>query len=411
MDKHWFDCKRFGFFIHWGVYAGAFGNEWVKSDLKMTDEQYRKYLDFFEPDLFDPHKWAEAARNAGMEYVVFTAKHHDGFCLFDTLCTDYNSVRLCGRDFLREVVDAFRGAGFRIGIYYSLPDWHHPDYVIDARHPLRDKPEPRNSGGYTGFLHRQVRELLTNYGPIDILWFDGSYPDTRHIWDAPRLAALIRSLQPEILIARLPGFDDFATPEQTIPGDSLRAHRWEGCQVINGQWGYTTVNQHWRSAGMLVKLLVEHVSRGGNLLLNAGPTGRGALDDRTLGLLAEIGGWMRLHRRSIVNCTAAPPEFPAPENCRYTWNPDTGRLYLHCFSWHLKQVSLGNLAGRIAYARFLHDHSEIPLKQHDGKNRHAVDASPGSAVLSLPIEPPEVLLPVIELILKPGAAASVAGGE
>ena len=178
---HWFEKSKFGMFIHWGVYAGAFGNEWVKSDLKMTDEQYQKYVDQFEADRFDPEKWAEAAERAGMRYVVFTAKHHDGFCMFDTAFTDYSSMHYYGRDYLREVIDAFRVRNFHIGIYYSLPDWHHPNYVIDARHPLRDFPAERDYAPYTEYLHNQVTELLSNYGKIDIIWFDGSYPDTKHI--------------------------------------------------------------------------------------------------------------------------------------------------------------------------------------------------------------------------------------
>lgn len=398
---HWFEKSKFGMFIHWGVYAGAFGNEWVKSDLKMTDEQYQKYVDQFEADRFDPEKWAEAAERAGMRYVVFTAKHHDGFCMFDTAFTDYSSMHYYGRDYLREVIDAFRARNFHIGIYYSLPDWHHPNYVIDARHPLRDFPAERDYAPYTEYLHNQVTELLSNYGKIDIIWFDGSYPDTKHIWNASELAAKIKSLQPEILISRLPGFDDFSTPEQSLPENSNVKCRWEGCQVINGQWGYTTQNVHWRSSEELVKMLVDHVSKGGNMLLNVGPTGRGTFDPHSSQILKEIGEWWNLHSRAILGCETAPEKFAVPEDCRATWNPVTHRLYIHLFSWQNRHLRLPGLAGCIRYARFLHDHSEIPFQRKEIKNCHIAGSTEFVAVLTLPVEKPQVAVPVVELILDP----------
>lgn len=405
MKKIWFDFERFGMFIHWGVYAGAYGNEWIKSDNKLTDVQYQRYVDNFEPDLFAPDEWAEIAQNAGMKYVVFTAKHHDGFCMYDSACTDYNSMKYYGRDFLREILEAFRKRNFKVGVYYSLPDWHHPNYMIDARHPLRDFPEERDTLVYTRYLHEQVRELMSNYGKIDMLWFDGSYPETKFIWHSEELREKILELQPEIIIARLPGCSDFTTPEQCIPTEGVRDEksvllRWEGCQVINGQWGYSTLNNHWWTPRQLVEMLVKHVSRGGNMLLNVPPTGRGAVDGRTAGILKEVGTWMRLHERAIDHCTKAPDEFPEPENCRYTYNPETRRLYLFCFAWSQKEILLKNLDGKVQYVRFLHDHSEIPNLFHDEKNVNTLRIPAGVLKLNLPTEPPDVLLPVVELILK-----------
>lgn len=403
MKNHdWFEEARFGFFIHWGVYAGADGNEWIKSDKCLTNEEYQKYIDYFDADRFQPEKWAEIAEACGMRYMIFTAKHHDGFCMFNTEYTDYNSVHFYGRDYLREVIDAFRERNFRIGIYYSLPDWHHPNYCIDARHPLRATRTERDTKPYTEYLHAQVRELMSHYGTIDILWFDGSYSDTKHIWDSDRLAVMIRTLQPSIKISRLPGNSDFATPEQTIPPKGIRSTddtpaRWEGCQVINGQWGYSTVGVHWREPEQLVRMLVKHVSRGGNMLLNAGPTGRGEIDPRSAKVMRQIGEWMEQHGKSIRNCTQAP--FQEPEGCRYTWNSEQERLYLHLFSWDSRQLFLHGLSGRVAYARFLHDHSEVPRQTPDPKNINAVNAPAEVIQLTLPVEKPDVLLPVIELIL------------
>jgi len=401
-ENNWFDTARFGMFIHWGVYALTARGEWTESIEKMTIE---KYVKFFNPDLFDPKGWAAVAKAAGMKYLIITSKHHDGFCLWDTKYTDYNSVNAprCRRDLLREIVDAFRKAGLNIGIYYSLADWHHPDYEIDDRHPLRDKPAPRNWQGYIEFLQNQVQELLTNYGKVDIIWFDGGYPD--HNWEAEKLDAMIRSLQPDILINRLPGFSDFHSPEQTIPSQGIRDEAgnllpWEGCQVLSGGcWGYSRDNQ-WKTPEEVVQMLVRHTSRGGNLLLNVGPTSRGSLDNHSGAILREIAEWMRWNSRSIHGCTVAPAEFPEPEDCRYTWNPETRCLYLHFFVWPDRRIFLPKLADKVEYAQLLCDGSEIMMTEHTPGNVHGAKVPEGSLMLSLPVARPDTLEPVIEIFMK-----------
>lgn len=182
-DAAWFSDARFGMFIHWGLYSVPARHEWIRHHEEISNEDYQKYFENFNPDMFDARVWAKAARNAGMKYVVFTTKHHEGFCMFDSKYTDYKSTNTpCRRDLLREVVDSFRAEGLRIGLYYSLIDWHHPDFTIDSLHPLRNYPdrdklnEGRNMAKYRQYLHNQTREILTNYGDIDILWYDFSYP-------------------------------------------------------------------------------------------------------------------------------------------------------------------------------------------------------------------------------------------
>ena len=306
-NYEWFDAGRFGMFIHWGLYCMGAKYTWIKSHDRMTNEQYEKYVKHFNPDRFNPEVWARLAKRAGMRYVVFTAKHHEGYCMFDSQYTDYKYKE---RDLLRGVIDAFRAEGLKIGVYYSLPDWHHPDYPHDARHPQRDIPYAGNAEGYRAYLHNQVREILTNYGRIDLMWFDGSYPDTAHIWDMPALSQMCRELQPGILISRLPGYDDFATPEQNIPQqgcfneDGTPKH-WEGCQVLHGEWGFIR-DKRWKTGPELAQMLVRHASRGGNLLLNVGPTSRGCLDDHTISLLEVWAtGWIGTHGQSTT-----PPVLP-----------------------------------------------------------------------------------------------------
>ena len=183
-DMQWFEEGRFGLFMHWGLYSINGESEWLMYNSCMTPEEYReRFFDYFEPDLFEPEEWAHLAKKAGMKYFVITAKHHDGFCLWDTKTTDFNAMQapLCRRDLLKEIIEAFRKEGMKIGIYCTLPDWSRHDFPITDRHPLRDNPEKRDWSTFTPFLHEQVRELLTNYGKIDLIWFDGSYPETTHV--------------------------------------------------------------------------------------------------------------------------------------------------------------------------------------------------------------------------------------
>ncbi|MBE6376822.1 MAG: alpha-L-fucosidase [Lentisphaerae bacterium] len=401
-NYQWFDTGRFGMFIHWGVYSMGAKYTWIKSIEKMTDEDYDRYVKHFEPDLFEPEKWAKLAKNAGMKYVVFTAKHHDGFCLFDSKLTDYKYQE---KDLLKGVIDAFRNEGLKIGVYYSLPDWHHPNYPHDARHPQRGIGKECDFLPYRAYLHGQVREILSNYGKIDLLWFDGSYPDTAHIWDMDNLEKLCRELQEGILISRLPGHDDFDTPEQNIPQQGLfdkngNPKHWEGCQVLHGEWCYTREKQ-WKTPAELLQMLIRHTSRGGNLLLNIGPTSRGALDEHTESLLESLGKWMKWHKKAIHNCCGAPAEFPEPEFCRYTWNPEKKRLYLHLFSWPDRRIDLPNLAGKVSYAQMLHDGSEIRFTENLYGNVNGPNVpADGALRLALPVTSPENCpLPVIELFL------------
>lgn len=420
-DIDWFIHDRFGLFIHWGIYSTAGRHEQVMSREKMTDEEYRRYFDHFDPDLFDPAAWAREAKNAGMKYLVVTAKHHDGFCLWDTAYTDFKAPNTrAGRDLLRPILDAFRAEGFKVGLYYSLLDWHHPEFTIDGRHPMRDNLEFREAAKdrdmriYAQYIRDQTRELLTQYGKIDIMWFDFSYAHKdwgwskgkgREDWQSEELVKVVRELQPHIILndrLDLPGAGDVITPEQFQPQSwpEVNGKRvvWEACQTLNVSWGYDRDALHWKSSEMLVKMLIDTVSKGGNLLLNVGPNGRGEFEPKALDRLRAIGDWMRLHSRSIYGCTAS--EFTPPPDCRYTQNGN--RLYLHLFSWPYKHVHLPGLAGKIEYAQLLNDGSEIKLRKpdpEDGVHTSVMKSEAGVQTLELPILKPDVIVPVIELFL------------
>jgi alpha-L-fucosidase len=429
-DTTWFTHERFGMFIHWGTYAAAARHEWVKNYEKIQDDKYQDYFDHFNPDLFDPVKWARAAWDAGMRYFVITTKHHEGFCLWDTQHTDYKAPNSpYGKDLLREAVEAFRNQGFRVGFYYSLIDWHHPDFTIDYIHPRRDDPlsaiaqanRKRNMKRYAAYMRDQVRELLTGFGQIDIMWFDFSYPHSnpayphhkgkgRKDWESEKLYALVRELQPNIILddrMDLPTGWDIKTPEQYQPHEWVRHNGkhvvWEACQTLSGSWGYHRDETTWKSEHQLIAMLVDTVSKGGNLLMNVGPTARGELDHRAINALAQYGEWMKRHERSIRGCTQAPQEWETPCDCRLTYNPETHRAYLHIFAWPFVNIHMPGWAGRIRYAQLLNDASEIrfeDLKSETGTLSWNTHGQPGSTILQLPVVKPNAAVPVIELFLK-----------
>ena len=428
-DTSWFVHDRFGMFIHWGLYALAARHEWVKSRERINDADYQKYLDHFDPDLFDPQEWAKAAREAGMKYLVITSKHHEGFCLWDSLHTDYKVTNTpYGRDLLHPIVDAYRAEGLQVGFYYSLIDWHHPHFPIDVHHPLRDHPDAlemnkgRDVTKYAEYLHAQVRELLTEF-ELDILWLDFSYPDREYKgmpgkshddWQSESLYKMIRELAPDIILNNRMDLRDLRpdiyTPEQYQPTEWLRVDGkpvvWETCQTFSGSWGYHRDEATWKSPEQLIRMLVNTVSCGGNLLMNVGPTARGTFDARALDALRIYGDWMRLHSRSIYGCTQS--DFVAPPDVRYTQagpersRKDGDRLYVHVFAWPFRHLRLPGLAGKVAYAQLLNDGSEIPFIEAGAEGAwHREELEPGSLLLTLPVVKPDVVVPVIELFLKP----------
>jgi alpha-L-fucosidase len=421
-DQAWFAEARLGLFVHWGLYSLAARHEWVMSREQIAPEHYERYLRYFESDRYDPRAWARAAKAAGMGYAVLTTKHHDGFCLFDSALTDYTVMATpYGRDAVAEFVAAFRAEGLRIGFYHSLLDWHHPDFPVDVHHPLRDHEgvgelnAVRSMERYREYLHGQVRELLTGYGVVDYLFFDFSYPERTYgglpgkgasDWGSAQLLALVRELQPGIVVndrLGLPG--DLVTPEQYQPsgpmvGPEGEPLAWEACQTLNGSWGYHRDNHDDKPVDLLVRMLVDGVSKGGNLLLNVGPTGRGELDPRARRALAGVGEWMDRHARSVVG--AGPSPFSAPPDCRYTQRGD--RLYVHVFSWPLGHLHLPGLAGRVAYAQLLDDASELAVEELDphqqAQNTRPGGQPAGTLTLRLPTRRPDVAVPVVELFLR-----------
>ncbi len=383
----WFRHDRFGLFIHWGLYAIPARGEWVRNAERMTNQDYEPYFQDFNPVNYDPRVWARAAKAAGMKYAVLTAKHHDGFCLFDSAYTDYKATNTpAGRDLIREFLEAFRAEGLRVGLYYSLLDWHHPDYPHygDRHHPMRDNADYQNYAHdfarYLDYMHGQVRELCSNYGKLDILWFDFSYGEMMgEKWRASELVQMVRSLQPEAIIdnrleasgenagsirTNSPSFyaGDFASPEQIVPpqgivDESGRPVPWEACITMNNSWGYHASDRSYKPASLIIRKLVECVSKNGNMILNIGPNAKGEFPVESLRLLTEIGEWMGNNGESIYGCGKA--DLPKPEWGYYTQRGD--RLYAHVLQGSIGPLGLPGLQGKVQRARLLSDRSELRL--------------------------------------------------
>ncbi len=337
----WFDTARFGMFIHWGHSSKAgWELSWplvggVFSLLSCQDvgvSDYHANAISFNPEQYNPQEWAKLAKDLGMQYVVLTAKHHDGFALFHTKHSDFSIEQTAyKKDIVGEFVEAMRSSGLRVGLYFSLIDWHHPDYpaFTEADKPYRfdkiPKPTPQQWEAYLVFMFGQVRELLSNYGQIDLLWFDGSWERTPEQWRAKELEKMIRQLQPDILINdRLPDCGDFTTPEQFIPSRPP-GHRWETCLTINDSWGYNSQDKNFKSARELIHNLCEVAGKGGNLLLNVSPMGNGLIPTELLERLEVIKTWMQDYSESIIDTKPGlePWQFYGSSTRR------DNRIYLH----------------------------------------------------------------------------------
>lgn len=375
----WFLEDRFGLFIHWGLYAIPARGEWVRSFEKISNQEYQPYFEEFNPTHYNPKDWAKVAKAAGQKYAVLTTKHHDGFCLFDSQLTDYKATNtLAKRDLVKEYVEAFREEGLKVGFYFSIIDWYHNDYPAfgDRQHPMRDQSDFKDKeidfDKYLDYMHGQVKELLTRYGKIDIMWFDFSYDDmTGEKWKATELVKMVRELQPDIIIDNRLGGNiksaqpeiyagDFYSPEQIIPPQGILNEvgeqvPWEACITLNDHWGYHAKDQNYKSAKQVIRTLVECVSKNGNLLLNVGPDAKGIIPEESIEILAEVGKWMDRNGESIYGCKAA--DLPKPEWGRYTQKGNT--LYAHVYDRGIGPIYFAGLKDRIKKARLLADGSEL----------------------------------------------------
>lgn len=370
----WWREARFGMFIHWGLYALPAGTwkgtrspkangEWIMNDLQIPLADYEELAARFNPVQYDPRAWVRIAEEAGMKYIVITSKHHDGFALFDSTVSTYDVMATpYGRDLLAPLAAECRQAGLRFCTYHSILDWHHPDYL--PRRAWDSRPaDSANLDRYVAYMKAQLKEIVAKYDP-GVLWFDGEWENT---WTHERgvdLYDYVRSLNPDIIInnrvdkgrqgmqgmTRTGDFrGDFGTPEQEIPPSGLPGVDWESCMTMNNTWGFRTDDDRWKSAETLIRNLVDIASKGGNFLLNVGPTAEGLIPAPSVDRLAAVGAWMRVNAPAIHGTTASPIGKPA-------WGRSTkkpGTVFLHVFEWPKDGVLTVGLRNRVKTARLL----------------------------------------------------------
>ncbi len=428
----WFRQARLGLFIHWGLYSIPAGQwpgrkstsraEWIMLQENIPSSAYEKLAPQFNPVKFDARAWVAVAKAAGMKYIVVTAKHHDGFSMFATKQTSYNIVDATPfkRDPLKELADACHEAGIVFCVYYSIADWHYPDspaqYQQRARDPVTDRhipdhgfhgaPNPKaDVKKYDAYMRAQVRELLTNYGPVGLVWFDGggSYsrlPNRAEILEAGEMAAMIHQLQPATLINNRLGVDaDYGTPEQRIP-HIASAEPFEVCMTLNGHWGYNRFDHQWKSPAVIVRNIADIVSKGGNYLLNVGPTAEGVIPPEAVDILRQIGAWTSANAEAIYG--AGPTPFGAEltaENWRCTTRP--GKLYFHLLQWPGEKFAVPGLTNKVIKAYFLADPAHAPVAA-------ATDAR--GTTFTMPAQAPAALAPVLCVEIK-GAVQSAAPAD
>ena len=401
----WFADAKFGMFIHWGVYSMLGRHEWVRQLCQIPLDEYQFYVDRFNPVKFHPEQWVDLAREAGVKYMVVTSKHHDGFCIFDSRYTDYGIMRSAyGKDALGMLAKAAHRKGMPLGFYYSIMDWHHPDYLPRRTWEIGRSSEGASLERYvTQYMKKQVEELVRKYDPA-ILWFDGEWEHSNEEQHAFEVESTLLKLKPSILIndrlfKRAPGHGDFGTPENYVPATGVRnedgtPRLWEACYTMNfNSWGYNHYETEFHSATQLIRQLVEIVSKGGNLLLNVGPTPDGEIQPEFVARLKAIGRWLKTNGESIYGTRASVfASLPFFGRCTVKNN----RLYLHVMGWPAdRTLRLPGLKTDVKKAYVLADPTEALAFRRSGRDvtvelpKRALDLDDTVVAIEL-TGPPEV---------------------
>jgi alpha-L-fucosidase len=411
----WWREARFGMFIHWGLYAipaGEWGGktgygEWIRTSAEIPLAVYDTFPKHFNPVKFDADAWVKMAKDAGMKYIVITSKHHDGFCMFNTQQTDFDIMSTpYGRDVMKDMSAACKKYGLRFCFYYSIMDWHHPDYL-----PRRDWEKDRSTKGadfdrYLKYMKAELKELTSNYGDIGVLWFDGEWEGTWNDKYGKEIYQYVRGLQPSIIINNRVGAGrmdmeggtkegffggDFGTPEQEIPATGLPGTDWETCMTMNDHWGYNSHDKNFKSSSELIRMLTDIASKGGNYLLNVGPTAEGTFPQESIDRLAAIGKWMAVNGEAIYGTQASPFVNLPWGRCTRKDTKDGVTLYLHVFDWPA--------GGKLRIDGVLNE----PVNGHllaDPKVALNMERKEDALIISLPPKAPDAINSVIALELK-----------
>src|SRR5437870_8709622 len=349
----WWHEARFGMFVHWGLYSVLGRHEWVMENEGIPVSEYAPLAKKFQPMPHAARAWAKLAKQAGQKYMVMTTKHHEGFCNFNTKLTDYCAPKQGpGRDLVAEYVEAARSESLRVGFYYSLMDWHHPDGARCAQ----DEDARKRFVEYT---HGLIRELMTNYGKVDVLWYDVSWPLDADQWESERMNKMVFELQPDIIVNnrnKLPG--DFSTPEQQIKADT-EGRAWETCMTLNDSWGYQRADDDWKSSRRVIQNLIACSRDTGNYLLNIGPRADGSVPEDSVRVLTEVGQWLRRNGEAIYGSDPCQPR--RSNYASFTRKGNT--LFMHVHFWPGNYVAIAGLQTRVKSARFLASGKKIDFQQ------------------------------------------------
>jgi len=373
----WWHEARFGMFIHWGLYSVWGRHEWAMEQEAIPVSEYEQLAKRFTPKPDSARAWARLAKQAGQKYMVMTTKHHEGFCLFDSKLTGYCAPKqACGRDLVKEFVDAARAEGLRIGFYHSLMDWHHPD---GARCATDEAARQR----FVAYIHGQIRELLTNYGKIDILWYDVAWPLDAKGWESEKMNRMVFELQPEIIVNNRNQLEgDFATPEQRIQAES-GGRAWEACMTMNDSWGYQQADDNWKSPKTIIRNLITCARDGGNYLLNIGPKGDGSIPEESVKIMTAVGKWMDRNGHTIYQSDRCQPR--RSNYAMFTRKGNT--LYMHVHYWPGGTQSISGLRTKVKSAKLLATGKAVQVKQDDFRTQ----------LLGLPAKAPDDPVTVIAL--------------
>jgi alpha-L-fucosidase len=390
----WWRDARFGMFIHWGLYAVPAGvwkgervkglGEWIMNEAQIPRDEYAQLARRFNPTQFDADEWVRIAKDAGMKYIIITSKHHDGFANFDSRVSSYDIVDATPyhRDAIKALASAAHRAGLRFGVYYSIMDWHHPD-AQGPNYPnynSRTATNPNFSRYVETYMKPQLRELITQYPEIDVLWFDGEWIPDWSDEQGKSLYAWLRGMRPSLIINNRVGHSrqgmagmsankdapgDFGTPEQRVPPEGLPGVDWETCMTLNDTWGFQSFDDGWKDTRTLVRLLIDAASKGGNFLLNVGPTAQGVIPPQSVSRLREMGDWMRANGEAVYGTTASPYGLPAWG--RYTAKPSAGRTYAHVFDWPKdRRLTLTGVKDKPRAVYLLADRKPLAVEQTTG---------------------------------------------
>jgi alpha-L-fucosidase len=408
----WWRDAQFGMFIHWGAYAVPAGvyhgeryrqiGEWIMNSAKVPIPEYEQFVHAFNPVKYDPDAWVRTAKDAGMKYIIITSKHHDGFAIFDSKVSTYDIVNATPyhRDALKALADAAHRQGMKFGVYYSIMDWHHPDAQGPnaPEYNSRAWSNPRFGRYVEEYMKPQLKELLTQYPAIDVLWFDGEWVAD---WNDDRgrdLYNYLRAIKPGLIINNRVGhtrqglsglnkegrvgLGDFGTPEQRVPPEGLPGVDWETCMTMNDTWGFKSFDDNWKDTKTLLRTLIDVAAKGGNFLLNVGPTAAGEIPPESVSRLREMGQWMRVNGESIYATTVSP--YGQPVWGRYTAKPEGGRVYAHVFDWPKDgKLVLTGMKETPVRASLLVDGKPLALEQGDAGIVVQLPAVAPSAIASV----------------------------